>query len=60
MTSLAKSYCNLAIADIRAGNFEEARDWLRYALRLTSNRRAWSKLMLAIRELSRITPSTAS
>ena len=54
MSPLSKSYCALAIADIRAGNHEEAIDWLRYALRQCSNPRAWSKLMLAIRELSRI------
>lgn len=53
MSLVARAYCNLAIVDIQLGNHEEAIDWLRYALRQTTDRKAWSKIMLAIRELSR-------
>ena len=44
----------LAARAIRLGEFLAARQFLRSALRGTTDRRAWSKLMLAIRELSRV------
>jgi Tfp pilus assembly protein PilF len=46
--------CQLAMELICAGDYAAAQHECRQALRFTRNPRAWSKLMLAIRELSRI------
>ena len=54
MTEFAKLHCVAAQALIANGHYAHAIDNLRHALRGTTNRKAWSKLMLAIRELSRI------
>lgn len=58
MSPSARQACDQAVANIHAGNFEMAIACLRDALRGTCNRRAWSKIMLAIRELSRIAPES--
>lgn len=57
MTQFGKLHCFAAQALIANGHYQEAIDNLRAALRQTSDRRAWSKLMLAIRELSKIVPA---
>lgn len=49
-TALAK----LAILRIEWKDYSGAVRALRAALKQTTNRRAWSKLMLAIRELNRV------
>lgn len=54
MTPTAQTHCRIAMSDIRNGFYPSALLQLRAALAGTSNRRAWSKLMLAIRELSRL------
>jgi Tfp pilus assembly protein PilF len=48
--------CQLAMELIRAGDYAAARYECHRALHFVPNRRAWSKIMLAIRELSRIAP----
>ena len=59
MTSTGRGHCQIAMQHIERGQYQWAIDHCRLALRQTHNRRAWSKLMLAIRELSRIAPLTA-
>ncbi len=54
MSPAARLACSDAMEDIERGDYRSAINELRSALRGTSNRKAWSKLMLAIRELSRI------
>ncbi len=54
MTPLARDYCEFAMHNIREGQIAPAIRCLRFALRETTDRKAWSKLMLAIRELSRV------
>lgn len=54
MSPSARNQCEFAVQEIHAGNYEAAILFLRTALKNTPNRRAWSKLMLAIRELSRV------
>jgi hypothetical protein len=54
MNTFAKLHCSAAIALIEHGHYPEAIDNLRAALRLTHDRRVWSKLMLAIRELGKL------
>lgn len=54
MSPHAQVCCNLATTAIHVGNYHVAIKCLREALAGTSNRRAWSKLMLAIRELQRV------
>jgi len=46
--------CLLAMELINAGDYAAAQHECRQALKYCADRRAWSKLMLAIRELSRI------
>lgn len=57
MSDHAKTFCRDAQRLIVAGQYADAIAYLRLALRQTTNRRAWSKLMLAIRELSCIVPA---
>jgi hypothetical protein len=59
MTPMARAYCHDAMRNILEGDYDQAKLALRIALRETRNPRAWSKLMLAIRELSRVTPSAS-
>lgn len=47
----------LASRAIILGDYPAAQQLLRSALRGCNNRRAWSKLMLAIRELNRLSPA---
>lgn len=54
MNTTATLSCHCAMDAIMAGNYGSAISHLRTALKYTTNRRAWSKLMLAIRELSRL------
>lgn len=54
MTEHARTFCRDAQRYIVAGQYANAIAYLRLALKQTSDRRAWSKLMLAIRELNRI------
>ena len=54
MTPSAKGQCKCAMVNIEVGDYLAAIDNLRRALKGTSDRRVWSKLMLAIRELSKI------
>jgi hypothetical protein len=56
MTEHARTFCNDARKLIIAGRYQDAIAYLRLALPQVSDRRAWSKIMLAIRELSRIVP----
>lgn len=58
MSPSARTACSQAIDNINAGQFDMAIACLRDALRGTHNRRAWSKIMLAIRELSRVVPAS--
>jgi len=53
---------NLKLATFRIGvaNYDGAIRCLRLALKETQDKRAWSKIMLAIRELSRIAPQATS
>ena len=60
MTEFAKLHCVAAQALITNGHYADAIANLRAALKGTSNRKAWSKIMLAIRELSRIAPQATS
>ncbi len=59
MTDHAIHCCKLAQLSIRQGFYQDGINYLRAALKQTSDRRAWSKIMLAIRELSRILPATS-
>ena len=54
MLEIARVDCLAAMNQIQEGDYALAIVHLRHALRGTHNRRAWSKIMLAIRELSRI------
>lgn len=54
MNPVVRGYCNLALLDIQIGNYGEAIDWLRYALRRTTDRKVWSHLMRALRALRQI------
>lgn len=54
MSPLAQSCCRNAVQYIHVGHYAHAIFAIRTALKQTSDRRAWSKLMLAIRELSRL------
>jgi hypothetical protein len=54
MNATAITYAHAAACAIEQGAYQEAREFLRVALRYTSDRRAWSKLMLAAREVGRI------
>lgn len=58
MSPSARLNCKLAVFRIGVGNFDGAIRCLRLALKETQDRRAWSKLMLAIRELQRIVPAS--
>jgi Flp pilus assembly protein TadD len=60
MTPYARIACDQAIFNINLGQFEMAIACLRDALRGTHDRKAWSKLMLAIRELNRIAPAPSA
>lgn len=53
---------NLKLAAFRIGvaNYDGAIRCLRLALKETQDRRAWSKIMLAIRELHRIAPAPSA
>lgn len=53
MTTIAHQQCEIAMIFIRSGKLDLAIANLRLALRGTSNPRAFSKLMLAIRECKR-------
>lgn len=57
MLNFAKWDCIDAMQQIERGEIQEAIATLRRALRGTRDRRAWSKLMLAIRELNRLIPA---
>lgn len=57
MSEHAKTFCRDAQRLIVAARYEDAIAYLRRALQQTHNRRAWSKLMLAIRELNRLLPA---
>ena len=57
VTEHARQFCNDARKLIVAGRYQDAIAYLRLALPQVHNRRAWSKLMLAIRELSKIVPA---
>lgn len=54
MTQFARTLCRAAQVQIANGDYVLAIANLRAALRRTDNRQAWSKLMLAIRELSKL------
>lgn len=54
MNDLSRAHCASAQFAIRNGHYLSAVQHLRAALRQTIDRRAWSKLMLAIRELNRV------
>ncbi len=54
MSPIARVHCSTAQGLILSGHYDLAIVQLRSAIKGTSNRKAWSKLMLAIRELSRI------
>lgn len=54
MSPNGRNLCNQAVALIREGQYRAAQTNLRLALQCTHNQRAWSKLMLAIRELNRV------
>ena len=60
MEPFAKRLCHAAALQIRAGQYKLAIGNLRAALRRTSNKQAWSKIMLAIRELSKLVPPSAA
>lgn len=57
MTEHARQFCCDAQRLIVAARYADAIAYLRLALRQTSDRRAWSKLMLAIREINRLIPA---
>ena len=59
MEPFAKRLCHAAALQVRARQYELAIGNLRAALRRTSNKQAWSKIMLAIRELSKLVPPSA-
>lgn len=59
MSPHARHCCELATGAIHEGRYRDATNYLRAAIAGTSNRRAWSKLMLAIRELGRIVPANS-
>ena len=59
MEPFAKRLCHAAALQVRVGQYELAIGNLRAALRRTSNKQAWSKIMLAIRELSKLVPPSA-
>lgn len=46
--------CTYAMVGIDNGNYAAAIEELRRALKVCPHPRAWSKIMLAIRELSRV------
>ena len=54
MNATARTDCANAQRNIIAGNYSAAILDLRLALQNTTNRCAWSKLMLAIRELNKV------
>lgn len=54
MSPYARLHCTAAMELIKHGHYGHAIDNLRLAIKGTSDRRAWSKLMLAIRELQRV------
>lgn len=56
MSPNARNHCTAAMNLICANEYGAAILNLRSALRECHNRRAWSRLMLAIRELSKVTP----
>ena len=58
MNTTATLSCHCAMDVIMAGDYGSAISHLRTALKNTTNPRAWSKIMLAIRELSRIAPES--
>ena len=60
MTPFARGLCRAAQIQIRNGDYALAIGNLRSALRRTTDRRAWSKLMLAIRELSKLATPAVS
>ena len=60
MNSQGRNHCDTAMRLIRANEYGAAILHLRCALRQTGDRKAWSKIMLAIRELSRIAPQATS
>lgn len=57
MSHYARAQCETAQGLILSGEYVHAIVALRCALKQTTSRRVWSKLMLAIRELSRIAPT---
>ena len=54
MSPRARTHAHLASMYVLIGDYPSAISCLRIAIKGTTNRRAWSKLMLALRELSRI------
>lgn len=57
MNETCKQNCLDAMDYIRCGDYIQARLCLKAAAPRIVNPRAWSKIMLAIRELSRLSPS---
>lgn len=57
MSPYARAQCETAQGLILSGEYAHAIVALRCALKQTSDRRAWSKLMLALRALSKIAPA---
>lgn len=57
MTLHGQTLCRAAMWNVREGQYTRAIILLRAALQQTTDRRAWSKLMLAIRELGRVAPN---
>lgn len=58
MSPANRQDCESAMTYIRCGDYETAIILLRSVLRTLRPGRAWSKLMLAIRELQRIVPAS--
>lgn len=54
MTTTGRDHCSSAMQHITRGQYAWAIQHLRLALQQTHDRRVWSKLMLAIRELNRV------
>jgi hypothetical protein len=57
MNPKGRAACQIAVKAITMGQYAVAQEYLRLALKYTTDRRAWSKIMLAIRELSRVLPT---
>lgn len=57
MNPIVRTSLEAAAWNIHAGWYDLAITELRYALKYCSDRRAWSKIMLALRALSRIAPT---